>query len=68
MFKHYNTDDTYISLHDWVEWAGYSIRTSEVCQKIETGERIPIYAYMTGKDSLATPVGFGYTVNYLIKQ
>lgn len=59
-------DDVPVSteaIDDWAEWAGYSIKTSEVCQKIETGERIPIYAYMTGKDSLTAPVDFGYIVN-----
>lgn len=51
------------TIDDRVELAGYSIRTSEICKKIEIGECIPIYAYMTGKDSLTVPVEFGYIVN-----
>lgn len=42
----------------WTEWAGYSIETIEKCKKIEVGKQIPVYAYMTGKESLTVPEDF----------
>lgn len=54
-----STDDIDV----WTEWAGYSIETIEKCKKIEAGKKIPVYAYMTGKDHLTVPEGFAYTVN-----
>lgn len=47
----------------WTEWAGHSIKTIEKCKKIEEGKQMPIYGYMTGKDSLTVPGEFYYTYN-----
>ena len=48
---------------DWDEWAGYSIDTIEKCKKIKSGERMLIYAYTTGRNSVTAPGSFQYIIN-----
>ena len=48
---------------NWDEWAGYSIDTIEKCKKIEAGESMLIYAYMTGRNSVTAPGSFHYIIS-----
>ena len=51
------------SINNWDEWAGWSIETIENVKKIKPGERMLIYAYMTGRNSVTSPGSFQYIIN-----